>query len=61
MWKWLEEEISFNVRTCQQPSNVVDCEVYAVVNIVHVSLGHIFLRTMIRNKTEKQRERFSIK
>ena len=34
-------------KTCQQQSNDADCEVYAVVNTFQVSLGHIFLRTIV--------------
>ena len=39
MCKCFEEELSVNVRACQQQSNDVDCGVYTVANVFNLLSG----------------------
>ena len=39
IYKFYKEELSVNIRACQQQSNRVDCGVYTVVNAFHLLSG----------------------
>ena len=39
MYKFYKEELSVNIRACQQQSNRVDCGIYTVVNAFHLLSG----------------------